>query len=83
MKKNRLLALIGALIGCTTAGGWLIVDLLLPDPLGDYILFPLMGLTNAAIGWQVARRLGKRQEMGNNDTQMANERTEGKFELES
>lgn len=84
MRRNRYLkSLIGAIIGCVTAGGWLVVDLLLPDPLGDYILFPLMGLTNIVIGWQVGRLLGKRQEMGNNDAQLISERTEGKFELES
>ncbi|WP_035424088.1 hypothetical protein [Bacillus sp. UNC438CL73TsuS30] len=84
MRKSRyLLSLIGAMIGCATAGGWLIVDLLLPDPVGDYILFPLMGLTNIAIGWQVGRLLGKRKEMGNKDAQIANEGTEGKLELES
>jgi hypothetical protein len=41
MKINRYLkSMIGAIIGCATAGGWLAVDLLLPDPVGDYLLYP-------------------------------------------
>lgn len=84
MGKNRYLkALIGAIIGCATAGGWLVVDLLLPDPIGDYILFPLMGLTNIVIGWQVGKVFAKRQEISHKDTQISGERTEGKLELES
>ncbi|MRG88063.1 hypothetical protein [Salinibacillus xinjiangensis] len=57
-----LKSLIGALIGGATAGGWLVVDLLLPDPIGDYLLFLLMGIANAGIGWQVGRVVGKRRE---------------------
>ncbi|WP_047981928.1 hypothetical protein [Ornithinibacillus contaminans] len=52
-------AVYGAIIGASTAGGWLVVDLLLPEPIGDYLLFGLMGITNMAIGWQVGRSLGK------------------------
>lgn len=53
---------IGALVGASTAGGWLIVDLLLPDPAGDYLLFVLMGAVNAGVGWQVSRMAEKRNE---------------------
>lgn len=60
MKANRLLkAGIFASAGCATAGGWLIVDLLLPDPVGDYLLYILMAVVNGAIGWQVARSSAK------------------------
>ncbi|OIK15909.1 hypothetical protein BIV60_07235 [Bacillus sp. MUM 116] len=84
MRRNRyLLSLIGAIIGCATAGGWLIVDLLTPEPIGDFILYPLMAITNIAIGWQVGRALGKRREMGSDDAQISKERDESKFELES
>jgi hypothetical protein len=61
-KMNRYRKpIIGALVGGSTAGGWLIVDLILPDPIGDYLLFGLMGVVNAGVGWQVARMVDKRQ----------------------
>ncbi|MFP5112150.1 hypothetical protein ACSU64_07190 [Bacillaceae bacterium C204] len=84
MRMNRYLkSLIGAIIGCAAAGGWLVVDLLTPEPIGDYLLYPLMALTNIAIGWQVGKFFGKRRDNGNNDVQISGERTEAKFELES
>jgi len=84
MRMNRYLkSLIGAIIGCAAAGGWLAVDLLTPDPIGDYLLYPLMALTNIAIGWQVGKFLGKRRDNSNNDVQISGERAEAKFELES
>ncbi|WP_047983256.1 hypothetical protein [Ornithinibacillus californiensis] len=52
--------MIGGLVGASTAGGWLIMDLLLPEPIGDYLLFGLMGAVNAAVGWQVVRMLDKK-----------------------
>ncbi|MGC4376606.1 hypothetical protein WD019_06635 [Fictibacillus sp. Mic-4] len=77
---NRYMkSVIGAMIGCSTAGWWLLVDLLLPDPIGDYLLFILMGLVNMVIGWQVAKLVGKTKEA----SKISNERTEAKFELES
>ncbi|QQZ10405.1 hypothetical protein [Heyndrickxia vini] len=68
--NGYLKAVIGAIIGAATAGGWLVVDLLLPEPIGDYLLFALMGLANAAIGWQVGRVLEKKRnaENGNLET---------------
>ncbi len=54
-------AIIGAIIGAATAGGWLIVDLLLPEPIGDYLLFLLMGVFNMGIGWQVGRLMEKKR----------------------
>ncbi|WHY69765.1 hypothetical protein [Neobacillus sp. SuZ13] len=84
MKINRYLkSMIGAMIGCAIAGGWLAVDLLLPDPVGDYLLYPLMAVVNMAIGWQVARALGKPKDIGKVGVQVSSERTEAKFELES
>ncbi|WML39197.1 hypothetical protein RCG19_18715 [Neobacillus sp. OS1-2] len=84
MKINRYQkSIIGVIIGCAMAGGWLIVDLLLPEPLGDYLLYPLMAVVNMAIGWQVGRALGKRRDIGKAGIQVSSERTEAKFELKS
>lgn len=64
-KMNRYRkSIIGGLVGASTAGGWLIMDLLLPEPIGDYLLFGLMGLVNAAIGWQFVRMLDRKQRKG-------------------
>jgi hypothetical protein len=52
-------AIIGAIIGAATAGLWLTIDLILPEPFGDYLLFILMGLVNMVIGWQIGRLVGK------------------------
>ncbi|HET7579424.1 MAG TPA: hypothetical protein VFK33_09090 [Bacillales bacterium] len=62
MWANRFFkAAILAAVGCATAGGWLIVDLLLPEPIGDYLLYVLMAVVNGAIGWQVGRASAKRR----------------------
>jgi hypothetical protein len=55
-------SLIGAIIGASSAGMWLIVDLLLPEPIGDYLLFIIMGVVNMVIGWQFGRLVGKEKE---------------------
>ncbi|THE12094.1 hypothetical protein E1I69_12125 [Bacillus timonensis] len=55
-------SVLGAFIGASSAGMWLIVDLLLPEPIGDYLLFLIMGVVNMVIGWQVARLVGKHKE---------------------
>ncbi|MFS0820936.1 hypothetical protein [Bacillus sp. 1P02SD] len=55
-------SMLGAFIGASSAGMWLIVDLLLPDPIGDYLLFLIMGVVHTVIGWQVARLVGKQKE---------------------
>ncbi|SET47746.1 hypothetical protein SAMN05216389_11254 [Oceanobacillus limi] len=60
--KGLYKGLIGAVIGGATAGFWLMMDLVLPEPIGDYLLFGMMGIVNAIIGWQVARVVGKREE---------------------
>ncbi|MGG3469013.1 hypothetical protein ABES02_16215 [Neobacillus pocheonensis] len=84
MKKSRYLkSMIGMIIGCATAGGWLVVDLLLPEPVGDYLLYPLMAVVNMAIGWQVAKALGKPRDIDKEGVRVSSERTEAKFELES
>lgn len=63
--NGYLKAVIGAIIGAATAGGWLVVDLLLPEPIGDHLLFGIMGLANAAIGWQVGRVLERKRNVDN------------------
>ncbi|WP_085991315.1 hypothetical protein [Oceanobacillus senegalensis] len=57
--KGYYKAIIGAIIGAATAGIWLTLDLILPEPFGDYLLFTLMGLVNMVIGWQVGRLVSK------------------------
>jgi hypothetical protein len=58
--RGYLKAIIGALIGAVTAGVWLTMDLFLPEPYGDFLLFGLMGLVHIIIGWQVGRLLEKK-----------------------
>ncbi|MCC3358928.1 hypothetical protein [Bacillus sp. REN16] len=55
-------SMLGAFIGASSAGMWLVVDLLLPEPIGDYLLFAIMGVVHMVIGWQIARLLGKKKE---------------------
>ncbi|RFB11516.1 hypothetical protein DZB84_20075 [Bacillus sp. HNG] len=55
-------SMLGAFIGASSAGMWLIVDLLLPEPIGDYLLFLIMGVVHTVIGWQIARLAGKQKE---------------------
>jgi hypothetical protein len=81
--RINLKSVIGAIIGCATAGGWLVVDLLLPEPIGDYLLFILMGVVNMAIGWQVGRLLTKLRRAEKGDVPISGEGTEDKFKLES
>ncbi|MDQ1143241.1 hypothetical protein QE429_000068 [Bacillus sp. SORGH_AS 510] len=80
---NRYLkSVMGLMIGGATAGGWLLVDLLLPDPIGDYLLFILMAVVNMAIGWQVGRLLGKPRKIEKKHCPTLRERNETKLKLE-
>ncbi|QHW29592.1 hypothetical protein GZH47_01245 [Paenibacillus rhizovicinus] len=45
----------GAVMGASMTGGWLLADLLLPEPWGDVVLYAAMAVVNVGIGW----RLGK------------------------
>jgi len=45
----------GALMGLTMTGGWLLADLLLPEPWGDVILFGAMAVVNIGIGWKLGK----------------------------
>ncbi|MFC4619523.1 hypothetical protein ACFO4N_12450 [Camelliibacillus cellulosilyticus] len=81
MRTRRYLkAALGTVIGGATAGFWLIVDLLTPEPIGDYLLFGLMAVANAAIGWQVGRLMEKAKKA---KTQTAVEGDEKAFKFES
>ncbi len=45
----------GALMGLTMTGGWLLADLLLPEPWGDVVLFGAMAVVNIGIGWKLGK----------------------------
>jgi hypothetical protein len=45
----------GALMGVSMTGGWLLADLLLPEPWGDVILFSAMAVVNIAVGWKLGK----------------------------
>ncbi|GIN87867.1 hypothetical protein J6TS2_42530 [Heyndrickxia sporothermodurans] len=72
---------LGAVIGVATTGLWLGVDLLTPEPIGDYLLFSLMGISNGVIGWQVGRLVEKSRKASQNEVN--GERNEPIFELKS
>lgn len=50
--KAYVKALKAALYGLMYTAGWLTVDLLTPEPWGDYLLFGLMAVVNVAFGWK-------------------------------
>jgi hypothetical protein len=58
--RGYLKAIIGSIIGAVVAGGWLTMDLFLPEPYGDFLLFGLMALVHIIIGWQVGRLLERK-----------------------
>ncbi|WP_168122875.1 hypothetical protein [Paenibacillus sp. HB172176] len=45
----------GALMGVSMTGGWLLADLLLPEPWGDVVLFAAMAVVNIGIGWKLGK----------------------------
>jgi hypothetical protein len=53
-------AIIGGILGAVAAGIWLTMDLFLPEPYGDFLLFGLMAMVHIIIGWQVGRLLEKK-----------------------
>lgn len=54
MAKKRMKSSVkGALMGFTMTGGWLLADLLLPEPWGDVLLFGAMAVVNIGIGWKL------------------------------
>lgn len=51
----------GAIMGASMTGGWLLADLLLPEPWGDYVLFAAMAVMNIGIGWKLGRMFDQRE----------------------
>ena len=51
--KSMKASLKGALMGGVMTGGWLLADLLLPEPWGDVVLFGAMAVVNIGIGWKL------------------------------
>jgi membrane protein implicated in regulation of membrane protease activity len=45
----------GALMGIIMTGGWLLADLLLPEPWGDVFLFSAMAVVNIGVGWKLGK----------------------------
>lgn len=45
----------GAIMGASMTGGWLLADLLLPEPWGDVVLFAAMAVVNIGIGWKLGK----------------------------
>lgn len=66
--KRLLRSGAGAGIGVGYAGFWLLVDLLTPEPWGDFMLYTLMAVVNLVIGWQVARLFGKKRSVAAADS---------------
>lgn len=52
---GRLKAAGGAFMGIAITGGWLLSDLLLPEPWGDYLLFSAMAAVHGWAGWRIAQ----------------------------
>lgn len=46
---------MGVLAGATMTGGWLLADLLLPEPWGDFVLFGAMAVVNIGICWKLGK----------------------------
>ena len=51
----------GAIMGATMTGGWLLADLLLPEPWGDYVLFAAIAVANIGIGWKLGRMFDQKE----------------------
>lgn len=51
--KSMKSSVKGALAGVIMTGGWLLADLLLPEPWGDVVLFGAMAVVNVGIGWKL------------------------------
>ena len=51
----------GAAMGGLMTGGWLLADLLLPEPWGDVVLFGAMAVVNIGIGWKLGRMFDQQE----------------------
>ncbi|THF74621.1 hypothetical protein [Cohnella fermenti] len=62
MAKSMLRSSVkGALLGVTMTGGWLVADLLLPEPWGDVVLFSAMAVVNVGIGWKLGKMFDQQE----------------------
>ncbi|MBB6735223.1 hypothetical protein [Cohnella zeiphila] len=51
----------GAIMGASMTGGWLLADLLLPEPWGDVVLFAAMAVVNIGIGWKLGKMFDQQE----------------------
>jgi len=51
----------GAIMGASMTGGWLLADLLLPEPWGDVILYAAMAVVNIGIGWKLGKMFDQQE----------------------
>ena len=42
-------------MGASMTGGWLLADLMLPEPWGDVVLFTAMAVVNIGVGWKLGK----------------------------
>lgn len=61
MARGLNSAVKGAIMGASMTGGWLLADLLLPEPWGDVVLFGAMAVVNVAIGWKLGKLYDKQE----------------------
>ncbi|TDF94435.1 hypothetical protein [Paenibacillus piri] len=67
MSVNRnVKAIKGAFMGVGATGGWLLADLLLPEPWGDFLLFAAMAVVNAMVGWWIGTLSERRDRTASN-----------------
>lgn len=69
----------GAVMGAALTGGWLLADLLLPEPWGDVVLFAAMAVVNIGIGWKLGKMFDQ-QEAGDTPAEAAEAKGAAQFE---
>jgi hypothetical protein len=57
-----LKAVVGACVGLIVSGAWLVGDLMLPEPWGDYLLFGSIALVTAGCGWKIGMFYEKQEQ---------------------
>lgn len=72
MARGLNSAVKGAIMGASMTGGWLLADLLLPEPWGDVVLFGAMAVVNIAIGWKLGKLYDKQEGKESVDVASAN-----------
>lgn len=65
----------GVLMGVSMTGGWLLADLLLPEPWGDFVLFGAMAVVNVGVGWTLGRLFDSQNDKGTTETIESNNTT--------